>query len=109
METELHFVEAVGEAEDGEVRAFNHRHYLVALTIIALTLIVSGDRNEVPQLLGCQHILQKDALIHLVIESDLVKCLFQLPAKHFIVNKCLFRQEMQVLLEGLTDELLLQV
>lgn len=72
-------------------------------------MVVGGDGNEVPQLLGCQHILQKDALIHLVIESDLVKCLFQLPTKHLIVNKCLARQEMQVLLEGLADELLWQV
>ena len=79
------------------------------MTIITLPLVVGGDGNEVPQLLGCQHILQKDALIHLVIESDLVKCLFQLPTKHLIVNKCLTWQEMQVLLEGLADELLWQV
>jgi len=63
----------------------------------------------VSELLSGQEILQKDALVHLVIERNFVQCLLQFPSKKFIVNKCLLWQQVQVLLECLPDEMLLQV
>ena len=44
-----------------------------------------------------------------MVERDLVESLLQFPSQKFIVNKCLFGQEMQVLLEWLSDEVLTQV
>ena len=63
METELHFVDAVGEAKDWEVGALNHGDGLVALVIIFLALIVSCDWYEMSELLRGQKIIQNDALI----------------------------------------------
>jgi len=39
-----------------------------------------------------------------MVESDLIKGLFQLPAAKSIVNEGLFGQEMQVLLKRLSDK-----
>ena len=79
VETELHFVEAVGEAKDWEVGALNHGDGLVALIIIFLALIVSCDWYEMSELLRGQKIIQNDALIQFMVESDLVESFFKVP------------------------------
>ena len=106
MEPELHFVEAVREAEEGEVGAFDRGDGLVALAIILLALIVGCDWDEMSELLGGQKVLQQNALIHLMVESDLVEGLLEVPTQQLVINECLFRQEMQVLLEWFSDEVL---
>ena len=108
MESELHFVEAVGEAEDGEVGALDHRDGLIALAIIFLALIVGCDRDEMSELLCGQEVLQQNALIHLMVESDLVEGLLEVPPQQLVINERLLRQEMQVLLERFSDEVLAQ-
>lgn len=41
-----------------------------------------------------------------MVESDVVEGLLEIPANQLIINECLLWQEMQVLLEGLTNEVL---
>lgn len=80
MEAELHFVDAVREAKDWEVCALNCGDGLVTLTIIFLALIVSSDWDEMSELLSSQKVLQKDALIHFVVESDLIERFLEVPS-----------------------------
>ena len=80
MEAELHFVEAVREAKDWEVCALNCGYGLVTLAIIFLALIVSSDWDEMSELLSSQEVLQKDALIHFVVESDLIERFLEVPS-----------------------------
>lgn len=52
METKLYLVNTVGEAEDGEVGAFNRGDSFVALAISQVSLIVCGNWDEMSELLG---------------------------------------------------------
>jgi len=52
MDAKLYLVNAVGEAEDGEVGAFDRGDSFVALAISQISLIVRGDWDEVSELLG---------------------------------------------------------
>ena len=108
MEPELHFIEAVREAEEGEVGTFDRGDGLVALAIILLALIVGCDRDEMSELLCGQKVLQQNALIHLMVESDLVEGLLEVPSQQLVINERLLRQEMQVLLEWFSYEVLAQ-
>ena len=60
------------------------------------------------ELLSRQEILQKNALVHLMIESDFIKSLLQVPTQELVINERFLWQEMQVLLEGLADKVLAQ-
>lgn len=46
VHSELNFVDAVTETEDGLERAFNSRHNLFVLVVALRALIVCGDRDE---------------------------------------------------------------
>ena len=59
-----------------------------------------------PELLCGQEIFQKDALIHLMVESDFIEGLFQVPPEQLIIDERFFWKEMQVLLEWLSDQVL---
>ena len=104
MESELHLVQSVREAKDGEVGALDHGDSFITLAIILLTLIVGGDGDEMSQLLSSQEILQKNALVHLMVERDFIESLLEVPSEQFVVNERLLGQEMQVLLEWFTDK-----
>lgn len=67
-------------------------------------MIVCSDRDKLSELLSCFEVFESDSLVHLMVESDLIKGLFQLPAAKSIVNEGLFGQEMQVLLKRLSDK-----
>lgn len=108
VEAELDLVKTVREPEEGVVSAFNGRHNLVLLAVAELALIVRGDGNEVQQLLGSQEVAEGDAEVKLVVERHLVELLLELKAEQLVVDHRLLRQEMQVLLEGGSDELLSQ-
>lgn len=56
------------------------------------------------ELLRGKEIFQKDALVHLMVESDFIESLFEVPAQKLIIDERLLRQKMQVLLERLSDE-----
>ena len=56
------------------------------------------------ELLRGKEIFQKDALVHLMVESDFIESFFEVPAHKLIIDECFFRQEMQVLLERLSNE-----
>ena len=86
MEPELDLIDAVREAEDGEVGTLNRRDNLVAL-LSSLTLIVGGDWDEVAQLLGSAEVIKCDALVHFVVKLNLVESLFEVPSVQFIVDE----------------------
>ena len=101
MEPELDLIDAVREAEDGEVGTLNSRYNLIALCC-ALAMIVGGNGDEVAQLLGCAEVIKCDALVHLVVELNLVEGLLEVPTVQLIVEEGFLGQEMQVLLECFT-------
>lgn len=61
METKLLLVDAVGEAEEGVVRALHHAHNLSKTAIIFVTLVISRHRHEVFQLLSVDEGVESDA------------------------------------------------
>ena len=67
-------------------------------------MIVGGDWDEMSELLRGKEIFQKDALVHLMVEGDFIESLLEVPSEQFVVNERLLGQEMQVLLEWLTDK-----
>ena len=71
-------------------------------------MIVGGDWDEMSELLRGKEIFQKDALVHLMVEGDFIESLLEVPSEQFVVNERLLGQEMQVLLEWLSDEVLTQ-
>ena len=79
MEPKLDLINSVRESENGEVGTLNRRDNLVAL-LSALTLIVGGDWDEMSELLSSQEVLQKDALIHFMVESDLIERFLEVPS-----------------------------
>ena len=101
MEPELDLIYAVREAEDGEVGTLNSRHNFITLRS-ALAMIVGGDGDEVAQLLGCTEVIKCDALVHLVVELNLIEGLLEVPSVQLIVDEGFLGQEMQVLLEYFT-------
>ena len=109
METELHFVDAVGEAEDGVEGALNSGDDLLARALILQTLIEGGHWNEMSELLSSDEVFKPDSFVELVVERDLVEGLLEVPAEQFVVDERLLGQEMQVLLQRLANEVVLQI
>ena len=60
------------------------------------------------ELLGGDKVCESDALVHLVEESDFVKGLLQVPTIVLVIHERLTGQQVQVLLEGLSDKLALE-
>ena len=60
------------------------------------------------ELLGGEEVVEGDALVHLVVEADLVQLLLQLETAQLVENERFLWQQVEVLLEGLTDEVALQ-
>ena len=58
------------------------------------------------ELLCGKEIFQKDAFIHLMVESDFIEGLFEVPPEKLIIDESFFWKEMQVLLEWLSDQML---
>ena len=57
------------------------------------------------ELLSCLEVFKCDAFVHLVEESDLVEGLLEVPTEQLVVDECLLGQQVQVLLERFTDEM----
>ena len=108
MHAELDLVDAVGEAEDWEVSSLDSRDSLISLGVNRSSLVVSGNWDEVSELLGGAEVIQLHAFIELVVEGDLIKGLLQVPSTHLIIHEGLLWQQMQVLLKRFTDEVSLQ-
>ena len=72
-------------------------------------MIVSGDGNEMSELLRSLEIAKLDTFVHLVVESHTVEGLLKVPAEHFVVDEGFLRKEMQVLLKRLTNEVVLEI
>ena len=60
------------------------------------------------ELLGRHEVFERDALVHLMVERDLVKGLLEFETDHFVVEECLLWQEMQVLLKRLSNQMVLK-
>ena len=103
MEAKLDLVQAISESEEWEVCAFDRRHKLLILIVILSSLIEGGNRDEVSELLGSSELSKSDALVHLLVERDVIKCLLKVKAVNLIVHECLLGKQEEVLLESLTD------
>ena len=56
MESKLNLINAVREAKDREVGAFNHSNSLISGTLILFTLIISGDWDKLVELLCSEEV-----------------------------------------------------
>ena len=102
MEAELHLIDAIGEAEEGEVCSLDGRDEFFTLAIILCSLIESGDSDEVSKLLGCSKLAQFDSLVHLVVEGHIIESLLKVHSVDLIIDECLLRREEEILLEWFT-------
>ena len=106
MEAKLHFIDAVGETEEWEVRSLDRRHELIVLLVELSALIKSGDWNEVSELLGRAELPKFDSFVELMVESHLVKGLLKLHSVNLVVDECLLRCQEQILLQWLAHHFL---
>lgn len=56
------------------------------------------------ELLRSEEIFQIDALVHLMVESDFIESFLEVPAQKLVIDERFLGQEMQVLLERLSDK-----
>ena len=103
VEAKLDFVDAVSEAKEGEVSAFDCRHKLLILIVDFASLVEGGYRDEVSELLSSSELSQSDALVHLLVERDTIKCLLQVKAVNLVIHECLLGKQKEVLLESFAD------
>lgn len=108
VETELDLVNTVREAKHREVSSLDHRDDFIELAVFLVSLIVSGHRHEVSHLLSPDEVVKDDTLVHLVVEGDLVQGFLEVVANKLIVSERFLWQEIQVLLERLTDQVALK-
>ena len=71
-------------------------------------MVESGHGHKVSKLLRRREVTQCDAFVHLMVESDIVKSLFEVPADQFIIDESFPRQEIEILLEALTNKVALK-
>ena len=60
------------------------------------------------ELLRCLEITKGDTFVHLMVERDFIERLLKVPPDQLIVHEGLSRQEIEVLLQALADEVALE-